>query len=192
MDFLKTIRARSVLPKLMTALRGVAPSLFLMGALLGCSRDFESPLLASTTAKPDSTPPVITVGTTDTAKPVVIVPAKPVPIEAFAAADMRMVAGETSPATVAVLPANASSPLYEMISSKPAVAEIRAEGVFGKSAGTASITIRALDGSERTGGFQVIVDSLPVICILSPCLCLEKDKGNGNGKGKCEEDLEED
>ena len=74
MDFLNPFRSRAALRALLLALRGAAPSLFLIGALLGCNRDFENPLLASTTAKPDTIAPTVTVGTTDTAKPVVVIP----------------------------------------------------------------------------------------------------------------------
>lgn len=184
MDFLNPFRSRAALRALLLALRGAAPSLFLIGALLGCNRDFENPLLASTTAKPDTIAPTVTVGTTDTAKPVVVIPARPVAIESFTAPDMRLDAGQTVPAAVTVLPANATSPLYEMISNKPGIAEIRAEGVYGKSAGTATIAIRALDGSGKTGRFLATVDAIPILCVLSPCLCLQKNKG----KDKCEED----
>jgi hypothetical protein len=184
-DILNPIRASGALRMLLVTLRACAPSLFLLGALAGCNRDFESPLLSP--VRTDSVAPIITIGTTDTAQSVVVIPPAPVLIESFAAEEMRFEAGKTMSPAISVLPANATSPIYEMISGKPSVAEVRAEGIYGKAAGTATISIKALDGSGRTGAFKVTVDEAPpAICLLSPCLCLTKPKE----KEKCLEDAD--
>jgi hypothetical protein len=158
----------------------------LLTVLAGCERDFSSPWIPTspsdsgsvvaskpeTPAKKDtSAPPVITVSTS-------------ILIESLSASDLRMNAGETKPAAVTVSPTNATSPLYEMTSSKPKVAEVTAKGIHGAGAGSATITVHALDGSNKTTHFHVIVDAIVDGCLLLPCLCLGKIDGNGNGKGK--------
>lgn len=183
MELLKSARGPVILRALLTTLRGVAPSLFLIGGLLGCNREFDSPLLSPSKTPVDTSPPAVIVGTTDTAKPVVVIPPKPVLIQSFVVEDLRLNAGTTKEAVVKALPADATSPRWEMSSGKPSVAEVRADGIYGKSAGTATITIQALDGSGKTARFQVIVDALlPGICVLSPCLCVGKPKE----REKCE------
>lgn len=107
-------------------------------------------------------------------------------IESLSASDLRLTVGETKPAPVTVLPSNATSPLYEMTSSKPEVAEVTSDGIHGTGAGSATITVHALDGSGKTTKFHVIVDAVFEICLL-PCLCLGKSAGKGDGKNKGKE-----
>lgn len=164
---------------------------FGIACLLGCERDFSTPLL---TAPSDST--AVPAQKPDTAKPKPDpdpdpdpVVSRPVLIESLAAGDLRLTVGQTKPAPVTVLPANATSPLYEMTSSKPGVAEVTPDGIRGAGAGSATITVHALDGSEKTTKFHVVVDALFQICLL-PCLCLGKtaaDDGNGKDKDKGKE-----
>jgi hypothetical protein len=157
-------------------------------ALFGCGRDFSTPWIATSPADSTSTvvgqKPDSSQTKPDTSKPVVVKPG-PILIESLSAPDLRMDEGETKPARVTVLPADATSPLYEMTSSKPEVAEVTADGIRGAGKGTATITVHALDGSNKTTRFHVIVDAVIDICLLLPCLCGEKAKGKG--KDKCDD-----
>jgi hypothetical protein len=170
----------------MVVLKRIYPVFIGIVILCGCNeRDFSAPWPSTPSdsgsvavAKPVSTPTekkdtvAIHVGTTG------------ILIETLSATDLRLSVGETKPAPVSVLPANASSPLYEMTSSKPGVAEVTAEGIHGSGAGSATVTVHALDGSGKTTHFHVVVDAILDSCLLIPCLCLGKVAGNGNGKGK--------
>lgn len=159
--------------------------------LFGCGRDYSTPWIATSPAdstatvvsqKPDSskTKP-------DTGKPPVVVKPGPILIESLSAPDLRMNAGQTVAAQVTFLPPNATSPLYEMTSSKPEVAEVTADGIRGAGKGTATITVHALDGSNKTTRFHVIVDAVIDICILLPCFCGDKAKGKGKDKDDCDD-----
>lgn len=152
--------------------------------LAGCERDFSSPWLP--TPSSDSNSVVASKPETPSKKDTSVVPVitKPISIliESISASDLRMNVGDTKPAPVAVSPNNATSPLYEMTSSKPKVAEVTANGIHGTGAGSAVITVHTLDGSNKTTHFHVIVDAILDSCILIPCLCLDKLAGKGNGK----------
>ena len=157
---------------------------------VGCQRDFSTPLMPT---GPDTTAVVVPPGNPKPkpeptpAKPDTA-PTKPktILIESLSASDLRMNAGEIRPAPVAVLPANATSPLYELTSNNPEVAEVTAEGIRGAGEGSATITAHALDGSDKTTKFHVIVDAVFNICLL-PCVCLAAEMGEGKGKGKDKE-----
>jgi len=169
----------------MVVLKRIYSACFGIAILCGCNeRDFSAPWPSTPSdsgsvavAKPVSPPKekkdtvAIQVGTTG------------ILIESLSATDLRLSVGETRPAPVTVLPANASSPLYEMTSSKPGIAEVTAQGIHGSGAGSATITVHTLDGSDKTTHFHVIVDALLDSCLLIPCLCLGKAAGKGNGKG---------
>ncbi|MBW8886429.1 MAG: Ig-like domain-containing protein [Fibrobacteres bacterium] len=169
----------------MVVLKRVYTAFFGLVVLWGCNeRDFSSPWPSTPSdsgsvvaAKPVSPPKEkkdtvsIHVGTT-------------ILIESLSATDLRLSVGETKSAPVSVLPSNASSPLYEMTSSKPGVAEVTANGIHGSGAGSATITVHALDGSGKTTHFHVIVDAILDGCLLLPCLCLGKLAGDGKGKDK--------
>jgi hypothetical protein len=172
----------------MVVLKRIAFAGLALAALAGCERDFSTSWLPAKTdstavaaTKPESKSAKDTASTRKPSGP----PSDPeVPIESLSASDLRLKVGETKPAPVTVAPANASSPLYEMTSSKPSVAEVTADGIKGVGAGSATITVHALDGSEKTTKFHVIVDAVFEICLL-PCLCLGKKAPKGDGdKGK--------
>jgi hypothetical protein len=158
----------------------------ILTVLAGCERDFSAPWIP--TSPSDSGSVVASKPETPVKKDTLVIPVntKPVSIliESLSASDLRMNVGETKPAAVTVLPKNATSPHYEMTSSKPDVAAVTANGIRGAGAGSATITVHALDGSDKTTHFHVIVDAVVNGCLLLPCLCLGKIDGNGNGKGK--------
>lgn len=169
----------------MVVLKRVFAAALAMAVLTGCGRDFSESLAATPSdsvsvavAKPVSSPQAKKDSSSAKAN-------TPILIESLTASDLRMKVGETKPAPVTVLPSNATSPLYEMTSSKPGVAEANSDGIHGTGAGSATITVHALDGSGKTTRFHVIVDAIIEICLL-PCVCLGKvtDKGDGKGKGK--------
>ncbi len=169
----------------MVVLKRICPVCFGILILWGCNeRDFSAQLPSSPS---DS-------GSVAVAKPVsptqekkdtvsIHVETGAILIESLSASDLRLTVGQTKPAPVSVLPADASSPLYEMTSSKPGVAEVTADGIHGSGAGSATVTVHALDGSGKTTHFHVIVDAL-LDCLLIPCLCLGKVADEGNGKDK--------
>jgi len=168
----------------MVILKRIYPACFGILILWGCNeRDFSVQLPSSPSdsgsvaaAKPVSP----TQEKKDTAS--IQVGTTGILIESLSATDLRLNVGQTKPAPVTVLPANASSPLYEMTSSKPGVAEVTADGIHGSGAGSATVTVHALDGSGKTTHFHVVVDAILDGCLLLPCLCLGKAAGNGNGK----------
>jgi hypothetical protein len=119
-------------------------------------------------------------------------PVETILIETLSATDLRMDVGQTKPAPVAVRPSSATSPLYEMTSSNPGVAQVTPYGIRGAGAGSATITVHALDGSGKSTKFHVIVDAIVKACVSLPCLCVaaatkEGDKGEGKDKGTEEE-----
>jgi hypothetical protein len=179
----------------MVILKRIAFAGLALAALSGCERDFSTSWLP---AKSDSTAVAATKPGSQSSRDTASARKPPdpsgdpaIPIESLSASDLRLKVGETKPAPVTVLPADASSPLYEMTSSKPGVAAVTADGIKGVGAGSATITVHALDGSEKTTKFHVIVDAVFDICLL-PCLCLgkkaPKGDGGGDGKGKGGED----
>src|SRR3954464_10030008 len=123
----------------MDVLKRIYPAFFGIAIFLGCNeRDFSTSLPSTTS---DS-------GSVAAAKPVSPTPEKKdtvsinvgtsgILIESLSASDLRLSVGQTKPAPVTVLPANASSPLYEMTSSKPGVAEVTPDGIHGSGAGSA-------------------------------------------------------
>jgi hypothetical protein len=116
-------------------------------------------------------------------------PVRTILIETLSASDLRLSVGQTKPAPVTVLPSLATSPLYEMTSSKPGVAQVTTDGIRGSAEGSATITVHALDGSDKTTKFHVIVDAIVKACITLPCLCAaaatkQGDPGEGKDKGK--------
>ena len=157
-----------------------------LAILTGCERDFSSPWLPTpasdsgsvAASKPETPAKKDTLAVPVNTKPISIL------IESLSASDLRMNVGDTKPAPVTVLPANATSPYYELTSSKPDVAAVTANGIHGAGAGSATITVHALDGSNKTTHFHVIVDAVLDGCLLLPCLCLGKIDGKGNGKEK--------
>jgi hypothetical protein len=161
--------------------------------LTGCGmRDLSAPIFPT---GPDSAA-IVKTGPQKTAKDTAHVPVITIRIESLSASDLRMDVGETKPAAITVLPLGATSPLYEMTSSKPGVAEVTPTGIRGAKAGSATITVHALDGSEKTTKFHVIVDAIADACVLLPCLCVvaaakqggtADGNGNGNGQGKSKE-----
>jgi len=171
----------------MVVLKRISIAGIAMAVLTGCGRDFSESWSAAPSdsgsvavAKPVSPPQAKKDSSSNPVKSAIL-------IESLSAADLRMKVGETKPAPVTVAPSNATSPLYEMTSSKPGVAEANSEGIHGTGAGSATITVHALDGSGKTTHFHVIVDAVVDSCLLLPCLCLGKLAGKGNGKGKEEE-----
>lgn len=174
----------------MVILKRVYPACFGILILWGCNeRDF-SAQLPSSPSDSGSVAAAKPVSPTQEKKDTVSIHAgtSGILIESLSATDLRLSVGQTKPAPVTVLPANASSPLYEMTSSKPGVAEVTADGIHGSGAGSATVTVHALDGSGKTTHFHVVVDAILDGCLLIPCLCLGKAAGNGkdDGKGKDE------
>ena len=171
----------------MVHLRRVACAALGVACIPGCERDFSTPWIPT---QPDSVAVVAQRPDTVDAKPHPVqdsLPVKPraILIESLSASDLRLQVGEIHPAPVLVLPANATAPLYEMTSSRPGVAEVTPDGIRGAGKGTATLTVHALDGSEKTASFHVAVDAALDICRLS-CQCTGAGKGKGNqAKGGC-------
>ncbi len=174
MDLLKRANLRS----LWVTARAVAPGLFLLGSMMSCGRDYATPWLP--TAPRDSIHVVGNLIPKDSTH--VIKPPDPVLITGVSAPDMRLAIGETKLAAVNLDPVNATSPVYEMTSSKPVVAEVRPEGIHANLPGTATITVHTLDGSEKIARFKVTVDPNLVVC-LGNCGCGEGGKGKDKDCG---------
>ena len=173
---------RTALRILWVTVRAAAPSLFLLTGLWNCARDYDTPWIAtapgdSITVSKGVKPVIVPKDTT----PIVIKPPDPILITAVTAADMRLLMGETSQAVVGLAPDNATSPVYEMTSSRPAVAEVRPEGIHGILPGTATITVHTLDGSEKIARFKVTVDPIIDVC-LGLCGCDGEGKPKTKGK----------
>lgn len=156
----------------------------------GCgSRDLSAPMYPTASNDPGGSDSVAVAkpGPQVTAKDTARKPIETILIETLSATDLRMDVGQTKPAPVTVLPARATSPLYEMTSSNPSVAQVTPNGIRGAGAGSATITVHALDGSGKTTRFHVVVDAIVKACVSFPCLCVAvamKTADNGEGKGK--------
>lgn len=168
---------------------GFALAAFCLWALAACERDFATPwsangpdttLVSVDPGKPDPGPD--TAGTGPDSQPPVVKP-PPVLIRSLSAPDLRLGLGETRPLTVTVLPPDATSPLYEATSGDPDVAEVTPDGVRGKSLGSATVTLNALDGSGKTSRLKVTVELIRLPCLLGSCDCGYGEKGKGKGKG---------
>jgi hypothetical protein len=157
--------------------RAAAPTLFLLAGMWSCGRDYGTPWIP--VAPRDSS--IISVKPQDTSHPD-IKPPGPVLIASVTAADMRLNAGDTKAPAIKLSPDNATSPVYELTSSKPLVADVRAEGIHANLPGTATITVHTLDGSEKTAHFKVTVDAIIDVC-LGLCGCGDKG-GEGNSDKK--------
>ncbi len=185
MDLLKAI-PKAILKRLAIAGLGLS---CLCGPW-GCgSRDLSAPMYPTGSNGPSGSDSVAIAkpGPQVTAKDSARDPVEPILIETLSATDLRMELGETKPAPVTVLPARATSPLYELTSSNPAVAKVTPDGIRGAGAGSATITVHALDGSGKTTRFHVIVDAIAKACVSFPCLCIAaamKTSDNGEGKDK--------
>ncbi len=82
------------------------------------------------------------------------------PIESIKAEDISLTEGETSNASLTVIPSSASDKILDYTSSDASVATVDENGVVtGVKAGTATITVKANDGTEVTSSFKVIVEA---------------------------------
>ncbi|MDB5047451.1 MAG: repeat containing lipoprotein [Fibrobacteres bacterium] len=81
----------------------------------------------------------------------------PIPVESITAPDLRLSVGETRPAQVQLLPANATSRNYELSSQNGNVAVVRPGGIYAAGEGSTDIIVHALDGSDKLGRFKVTV-----------------------------------
>ncbi|HKP95309.1 MAG TPA: hypothetical protein VJ385_06085 [Fibrobacteria bacterium] len=80
-------------------------------------------------------------------------------VESISAPDLRLTVGETRQAQVKMLPENATSRNYEMSSQNGDVAVVRPGGIFAVGTGSTFIAMHALDGSDKEGRFKVTVVS---------------------------------
>ncbi|MDB5106578.1 MAG: hypothetical protein JWP91_4267 [Fibrobacteres bacterium] len=152
--------------------------LALLTGLTGCSRDFNSPYLAE---PQDNTSPwaidsdhdgvadsveKYAPGCTSEADICLALaqqaqalgkPAGDVLVTSISAPDMTLAVGETKSAQVQLLPANATSKNYELSSKNGNVAVVRPGGIYAAGEGTSTVTVHALDGSDKTAQFKVTV-----------------------------------
>ncbi len=160
-----------------------------LAAIPGCDRDFGTPWTATgpdtTVVAVDPDPIHPDTADADTVVPPVVKP-PPVLIQSLYVPDLVVGLGETRPAAVQVRPSDATSPLYEMTSDKPGVAEVTPDGLRGKGLGTATVTVNALDGSGKSARFKVTVELIRIACVLDACACGYDGKGNGKGGDRCE------
>jgi hypothetical protein len=196
MDFLKDLlkdHPKDVPERSAWAARGTARLIWITVCLMamGCGmRDLSAPIFPTGSDSVAVSVPVPQKTGKDTSKG----PVEKILIESLSASDLRLTVGQTKPASVLVLPSFATTPQYEMTSSKPGVAEVTAGGIRGAAEGSATITVRALDGSGKSTRFHVIVDALVKACVTLPCLCVaakQGDKGDKSGQGKGNGDVDE-
>jgi hypothetical protein len=85
-----------------------------------------------------------------------------IPVEAISASDLLLAVGETKRARILILPGNATSQAYELSSEDGRIAIVTPEGIYGAGPGSTTITVHALDGSDKEGRFLVTVSEAGV------------------------------